>query len=132
VTPDLRHAARFALTVLALSVTACGGEGASGKGASSAGGQAHGTAKAGGEGEGEGEGDESGPPPSPCADGTCVECGAGICPKGFYCDQSAPGGAACGWLPECAKEPSCGCVKAGLGAGCDCEEKDGVPFVKCD
>src|SRR5688572_12979607 len=52
------------------------------------------------EGE-EGEESESSAPVSRCADGTCFECGAGLCPKGFYCDEGAPGGAACSWLPEC-------------------------------
>ena len=33
---------------------------------------------------------------SRCGDGTCFECGAGLCPKGFYCDEKASGGAAIG------------------------------------
>jgi len=37
-----------------------------------------------------------------CADGTCFACGAGYCPTGFYCDESAKGGASCSWLPSCA------------------------------
>src|SRR5687768_9885219 len=41
-----------------------------------------------------------------CDDGTCSPCGDALCPSGWYCDESAPGGAACGWLPECAKKPA--------------------------
>ena len=66
-----------------------------------------------------------------CADDTCVRCGKGICPSGFYCDESAPGGASCGWLPECASKPSCSCVTQGLGSGCGCEERAGGLFVSC-
>jgi hypothetical protein len=65
-----------------------------------------------------------------CADGTCFECGPGLCPKGFYCDQKAPGGAACAWLPECAQSPSCGCIERVL-QGCACEERGGGIFVNC-
>jgi hypothetical protein len=127
VTPRLRIAACFALVLL---LPGCGGSNATGAGAKS--GTAERKAGRGGERNDADEGGEDdAPAPAPCADGSCVECGAGLCPKGFYCDESAPGGAACGWLPECAKEATCGCVKAGLGSGCECEEKNGAPFVKC-
>jgi hypothetical protein len=66
-----------------------------------------------------------------CDDGTCFECGAGICPAGFYCDQNAEGGAACSWLPECPSKVSCGCIKKTLGSACSCEEKGGGHHVSC-
>src|SRR5687767_11041340 len=43
--------------------------------------------------------EEKSPGPS-CDDGTCTLCGSGICPTGWYCDESAPGGSACAWLKE--------------------------------
>src|SRR5262245_31432126 len=33
-----------------------------------------------------------------CDDGTCTQCGDAQCPIGWYCDESAKGGPACGWL----------------------------------
>src|SRR5688500_3063523 len=51
------------------------------------------------------------PPALACADGTCTPCGDGLCPNGWYCDETAKGGAACSWLPECAKKPGCACVE---------------------
>jgi hypothetical protein len=72
------------------------------------------------------------PPPAPkCDDGSCFECGEGLCPKGFYCDASAQGGPACSWLPECAKDPSCACLKKELGKDCNCESGAGGPQVTC-
>lgn len=65
-----------------------------------------------------------------CDDGTCFPCGAGVCPKGAYCD--ATGGGACAWLPECPGEPSCACLTKALGAGCACEATDGGPLVRCE
>jgi hypothetical protein len=65
----------------------------------------------------------------PCADQSCFRCGDGICPKGFYCDEKA---GACSWLPECAGEASCGCVKQGAGDSCTCEEKSGGVYARCD
>jgi hypothetical protein len=76
--------------------------------------------------------EESAPAPPSCDDGTCFRCGAGICPKGFYCDEDASGGAACGWLPSCAEEATCTCVKQTLGASCRCEEQGGGVSVDCD
>ena len=66
-----------------------------------------------------------------CDDGTCSVCGNGICPAGWYCDESAPGGAACAWLKECADKPSCGCVTRVLGAGCKCRDESGLK-VSCN
>lgn len=84
-----------------------------------------------GESEDQGGEDDSAPAVSACADGTCLECGAGLCPKGFYCDEKAPGGAACSWLPECGGAATCACVKQVLGASCSCSEKQGGPSVSC-
>jgi hypothetical protein len=65
-----------------------------------------------------------------CDDGTCTLCGDAQCPTGWYCDESAKGGPACGWLPECAKKPTCACVKKAY-QGCSCEERAGSPHVTC-
>jgi len=65
-----------------------------------------------------------------CDDGTCSPCGDALCPNGWYCDETAPGGPACGWLPECAQKPGCGCVKKAL-SGCGCEEKAGAAHLSC-
>jgi hypothetical protein len=62
-----------------------------------------------------------------CDDGTCTLCGDAQCPIGWYCDESAKGGPACGWLPECAKKPTCSCVKRVFS---DCVEKNGGLYVK--
>jgi hypothetical protein len=66
-----------------------------------------------------------------CDDGTCSPCGSGICPSGWYCDESASGGAACSWLTECADKPSCGCITRVLGASCKCREEAGGLKVSC-
>ncbi|HYP74598.1 MAG TPA: hypothetical protein VER12_01510 [Polyangiaceae bacterium] len=66
-----------------------------------------------------------------CDDGTCSPCGAGVCPKGWYCDESASGGPACGWLPRCAQKSSCGCLTGKIGAGCKCSEQGGGLHVTC-
>ena len=63
-----------------------------------------------------------------CDDGTCTLCGEAQCPTGWYCDESAKGGPACGWLPECAKKPTCACVKKAFPGGC--EERNGGLYVK--
>lgn len=75
---------------------------------------------------------ETGPAQPSCSDGTCFRCGDGICPKGFYCDKDAKGGPACGWLPSCAEEPSCSCLKATLGQSCSCDEEGGGISVGCE
>ncbi len=66
-----------------------------------------------------------------CSDGSCFECGKGFCMTGFYCDEAAEGGAACSWLPSCAKKASCDCVERALGAGCRCKESGGAVSVSC-
>ena len=80
--------------------------------------------------ESAGEPEES-PKAALCDDGTCSPCGAGVCPSGWYCDESASGGPACGWLPRCAQKSSCGCLTGKLGAGCQCSEQSGGLHVTC-
>jgi hypothetical protein len=75
--------------------------------------------------------EESAPPRSACDDGTCSACGSGMCPTGWYCDESASGGPACSWLPQCAQKSSCGCVSAALGSACKCTEQGGGLHVTC-
>jgi hypothetical protein len=69
-------------------------------------------------------------PAGSCADGSCFSCGSGVCPSGFYCDESAQGGPGCGWLPTCAPKATCGCIEKVL-PDCSCTETDGAPHVKC-
>jgi hypothetical protein len=117
----------------ALVAAACGGGGSS-KPAETASGShgAHADPSAAGEDEAEqDEPVEAAPTLARCDDGTCFVCGQGICPKGFYCDEQAVGGAACGWLPSCPTEPACSCVKRTLGASCGCEEREGGLYVSC-
>lgn len=71
----------------------------------------------------------SAPPRATCDDGTCAPCGDALCPTGWYCDQTAPSGPSCGWLPECAPKSSCACIKKAL--GCSCEEKNGGLYLSC-
>lgn len=118
----------LALIALGLLV-GCGGGAGTGPGAKTKPEQGE-AESAGGGAEEESEGSAD-PLSTACADNTCARCGKGFCPNGFYCDESAPGGAACGWLPECAAKPSCSCVSAGLGSGCSCEERSGGLFVSC-
>src|SRR6187431_2831467 len=66
-----------------------------------------------------------------CDDGTCFECGDGWCPKGAYCDGSAPGGAACAWIQECPGDPSCSCLLKVLGSSCKCDSAAAGPQVSC-
>ncbi|MFO0564464.1 MAG: hypothetical protein U0263_02320 [Polyangiaceae bacterium] len=124
------HLPRFLLPALLVALGACGGEGASGKPAQSSKDGAREGTKADGAGEDAPEAEVEAPV-AKCSDGTCFECGTGICPKGFYCDEKAPGGAACGWLPECATAATCACVKQGLGGDCTCSEKSGGVSVSC-
>lgn len=67
----------------------------------------------------------------PCEDGSCIRCGEGLCPEGFYCDESAASGPGCGWVPQCAQSPSCACIEKALGDGCSCSERDGGYAVTC-
>jgi hypothetical protein len=78
-----------------------------------------------------GSGEPSAPRRPSCEDGTCFECGSGICMTGFYCDDGAQGGAACSWLPDCAGRASCACLKRALGSDCECEERGGGVHLKC-
>jgi hypothetical protein len=69
---------------------------------------------------------------SQCDDGTCFPCAEnGICPIGYFCDESAAAGPACEWLPECPEEATCSCVLGVLGESCSCEERDGGVYVSC-
>jgi hypothetical protein len=79
----------------------------------------------------EGSAADSKPAGPSCDDGTCSLCGSGICPAGWYCDETAPGGAACAWLKECAEKASCSCVTKVLGASCKCRD-DGGTKVSCN
>jgi hypothetical protein len=121
----------WGFTLLLLAVAGCGA------GTSASKGPDHGTTAAESDESEEGEDSDEAEPRSKkprrprCDDGTCFECGAGICPSGFYCDQNAEGGAACSWLPECPSKASCGCVKKTLGSGCSCEERAGGTHVDC-
>lgn len=74
---------------------------------------------------------ESTAPASNCENGTCFACGAGFCLSGWYCDEGAPGGAACSWIPDCATKATCGCIGKVLGSGCSCKEDNGGPHVSC-
>lgn len=67
----------------------------------------------------------------PCADGTCFRCAESVCLSGWYCDEAAPGGPACSWLPDCAAKPSCRCLTKALGASCSCREEGGGLHVTC-
>ncbi|MEN9580672.1 MAG: hypothetical protein RJA70_3681 [Pseudomonadota bacterium] len=67
------------------------------------------------------------PPPNPCADGSCQRCGDQICLEGFFCDQKQ---GACGWLPGCASQLTCGCVREQL-RSCTCEARLGGVYVTC-
>jgi hypothetical protein len=119
-------------SLLAIACASCGGGTGQGRGAKAGGEAAEGESgnhEGGGADQEEAEVD---PRTAACADGTCTPCGAGICPGGFYCDEKAPGGAACSWLPECAAKATCSCVTGVLGSGCSCEERDGGVFVRCD
>ena len=81
--------------------------------------------------EDEGPAEEEAPKPGLCDDGTCSPCGSGMCPTGWYCDESAKGGAACGWLPQCAQKASCGCLTKVLGSVCSCSEQGSGLHVTC-
>lgn len=75
---------------------------------------------------------DPGPTGPDCSDQTCFRCGEGMCPVGFYCDETASGGPACSWLPECAETASCDCVTGVLGSSCNCDEASGGPHVTCE
>lgn len=120
------------LLVFALALAACGTPGASQPGAKKpetnpvAGASG---ASGGGEKPGAGVSEPEGPRKPSCTDGSCFECGEGICPAGFYCQKSG-GSTGCAWAAECAQKPTCACV-APLTKGCSCEDRGGFPHVTC-
>ncbi|HEX2735470.1 MAG TPA: hypothetical protein VHM70_27905 [Polyangiaceae bacterium] len=76
---------------------------------------------------------ETSPEPAPkpvdaCEGGGCTHCGDAVCLTGFYCDEGVQ---ACAWVPDCGKEPSCGCIEKAL-SGCSCVERDGGLYVHCN
>jgi hypothetical protein len=135
-------ARRFALKIagtlsvaLAWTVIGCGGGGAPETGApATAHDKKSASAKApsASSSEEDEEEDEAPTATTPCADGTCTTCGKGICPAGFYCDESAKGGAACSWLPQCGEKASCSCLTKALGSACKCADQAGGQHVTCD
>jgi hypothetical protein len=119
---------------LGLSLAGVGACGSSPPPAGSSPSEAEHASAAKGERHAESSDDEGESAPAPkraaCDDGTCSPCGNALCPSGWYCDESAPGGPACGWLPECAQKPGCACVKRAF-AGCSCEDKSGAAHLAC-
>ena len=121
----------------ALLLPRCGGAAAEAEPKTSAAEAAEASVASGNDAQSEGDeaGEPSAAPEQPrgpnCDDGTCSTCGSGICPAGWYCDESAPGGAACAWLKECAEKASCGCVTKVLGSACKCRDESGIK-VSCN
>ncbi len=66
---------------------------------------------------------------SPCADGSCTECGDGVCPSGYFCVDSK-GHKGCAWLAGCVDKPGCACVSKALPA-CACKEDGAAARVSC-
>jgi hypothetical protein len=128
--------ARFSSVLLALFFVACGGsergaaapDGESGEASSES--SSDGASSDASEDDESSETSEAAPAKPSCDDGTCTMCGDALCPKGWYCDETAPGGPACGWLPECAEKASCACVKKAF-KGCACEEGSGGARISC-
>src|SRR4051812_13302944 len=94
--PSLRCAALFvcSLVCVAWFNAGCGGsEASAGKPTQSA--HDHAASAAGEQDDAPSADDtpaeEEAPPASPCDDGTCTPCGKGVCPTGWYCDESAAG-----------------------------------------
>jgi hypothetical protein len=75
---------------------------------------------------------DTGPRLPSCDDGSCVVCGDGICPTGFYC-ESHGGVTGCAWSAACARKPTCECLRPTIQgeARCSCEERKGTAFVAC-
>ena len=126
----------FACFTLALLLPGCGGSATAAEpksAASSSDGDGNTSGDSDAEAAAEGAtGAEQKPTAPSCDDGTCSVCGGGICPSGWYCDQNASGGPACGWLKECADKPSCACVTRVLGASCKCREAQSGLDVSCN
>jgi hypothetical protein len=120
---------RAALVAVAIGLSACGG-GTPGpaRTAETKGGTESKTA--GGEEAASKSAEPAGPRKPSCADGTCFECGEGICPSGFYCETGKAGKPACAWAAGCAEKPTCSCL-APFVKGCRCEEANGGPRVSC-
>ncbi len=75
-----------------------------------------------------GDASEEAPVQNPCADGSCTSCGDNVCLEGFFCDEQAQ---ACSWLPQCADDFSCSCLKQTL-TDCSCSEREGGVYVSCE
>jgi hypothetical protein len=73
----------------------------------------------------------AGPSKPSCSDGSCFECGEGICPSGFYCEKSGSAAPACAWAASCAQKPTCACLAAQT-RGCTCQDRNGAPHVVCN
>jgi hypothetical protein len=128
------HAGSGAVCALLLAVALCGacGGGGADKPARSAADEdepSGAVESAGAQTEEEDE-EEAAPRKAACDDGTCTTCGSSMCPAGWYCDETAKGGPACGWLPECVNKLSCSCLNKTF-SGCSCEEKDGGVHLSC-
>ena len=127
------HARSLVAMVLfaGLSSAACGGSSPESRTAEQAGGESTSPSDESGDGESTettGSGEAPAAKKASCDDGTCTPCGDAQCPMGFYCDESAKGGAACGWLPECAKKPTCACLKRAFSGSC--EERSGGVYIR--
>ena len=72
----------------------------------------------------------AGPRKPSCTDGSCFECGEGICPTGFYCETAGSSAPACAWAAACAQKATCACLGPPT-KGCTCEERSGVAHVRC-
>lgn len=67
-------------------------------------------------------------PSASCKDGGCFSCATTRCLAGFYCDENM---ASCGWLPQCAINPTCECLLEYL-PSCSCEMRAGAAFLSCN
>lgn len=114
--------------VLAAVLASCGGAGTGEPNAPS---DVNGSEDYGGEGPGSaGTSVQARSPAERCSDGECVECGEGVCPGGYFCDESLSP-AACSWIPKCVTDLTCGCLEESLGDDCRCEERGSGFFVDC-
>ncbi|MBX3183293.1 MAG: hypothetical protein KIT72_04000 [Polyangiaceae bacterium] len=111
---------------LLLFVAACGGAAGSTSGEAPRSGGAGGdrTAPDGAEVEGEAAAGR-------CDDGSCVECGEGLCLAGSYCELTSDGSAGCSWSEACVERPTCDCLRPTLDPGCTCETQGGGATVRC-